>query len=835
MAENSDPLAGQLIGRYRLKQRIGEGGMGVVYLALREGDFQRRVALKLVRRTMANPEVLRRFGIERQTLAALNHPNIVRLIDGGATDDGLPYLVVDYIDGEPIDGYCESRKLGIPARLRLFLRVCEALQHAHRSLVVHCDLKPSNILVTREGEPMLLDFGIAKILDPAALGIPPQDAVTRLRACTPEFASPEQLRGEPASTSTDVYGLGLVLYQLLTGHTAHEEASTASMAEWVRAVCEEDPAPPGRIVPEAAGDLDAIVLKAVRRDPRERYASVEQFADDIRRHLEDKPVLARQGTRLYITRKFLRRHKLAVGAAAAVLVSLASGAGLALWQARVAQSRFDELRQLAHAFLFDVHDSIQDLPGSTTARALIARTGTEYLDRLSRNARGEPSLELEIAEGYLKVGDVQGNPFSANLGDSAAALAAYQKALAIAERAAEQKPRELAPKRLLARSHEELATVLPFTGKPREALQHAQTAVQLYERLAAAEPGNMEAKLDLARAHEGLADILGGPQGMQMGRGAEALAAYQKALSLIPILPLGHGNERRAARARAVVIMKLGDMASRRGDNQAALANYRLSLQTAGDLLGADTNNMQARGLVSALWGKIGWTLGDQGDMGGALEAYIKAVDINEASLKVDPANQKARTNVVVAQKNLGDLYFYRLSKTPEALHCYRRVAELLEAQCTADARNVVWREKLAEALTYVASALLSEGQAAEARQYARRGLEMAREVASRPGATAEQALNYAWLAVTIEPTELRDAAAALPFARRAVEMGGASDPMALHVLAQALAGSGDYRSAAQAVEKALALLPAAEPGKPVPARRATLEKALAEYRKAAL
>ena len=223
-----------------MRERIGEGGMGEVYLAEREDEFRKRAAVKLIRPGMASPEVVRRFVIERQTLAALNHPHIVRLVDGGATEEGLPYLVVDYVEGTPIDRYADEHKLSITERLRLFVEVCEAVHHAHQSLIVHCDLKPSNILVTAEGVPMLLDFGIAKLLDPASMGISAQAAMTRQRAFTPDYASPEQLRGEPVATTTDIYALGVVLYELLTGHSPYRTTAVGSLADWIRSVCETD-------------------------------------------------------------------------------------------------------------------------------------------------------------------------------------------------------------------------------------------------------------------------------------------------------------------------------------------------------------------------------------------------------------------------------------------------------------------------------------------------------------------------------------------------------------------------------------------------------------------
>ncbi len=327
-------IPGQRIGPYRVEKVIGEGGMGTVALAIRADDFKKKIALKVVH-TRLSAELIRRFHIERQIVAQLEHPNIARLLDGGTADDGRPYFVMEMIDGEPIDVYCDRLGLKVRERLELMLSVCSALEFAHRNLVVHRDIKPSNILVTQEGVPKLLDFGIAKRLD---VGV---TELTRHhdRPMTLRYASPEQIDGDLISTATDVYGLGLLLYQLLTGQHpfAAEESSESRLREAIR---KRVPRRPSSTVEdpqrrrEIEGDLDAIVSKALRKEPKERYGSIEQLAADLRRCLEGRPVAARQGTWLYVASRFVRRHRLALGAVAFVLVlSLAFGiTAIFLWQ-----------------------------------------------------------------------------------------------------------------------------------------------------------------------------------------------------------------------------------------------------------------------------------------------------------------------------------------------------------------------------------------------------------------------------------------------------------------------------------------------------------------------
>ena len=327
----AEDLSGTRFGPYRLERCIGRGGMGAVYLASRmDADFEQEVAIKLIRRGMDTDDILRRFKNERQVLADLTHPGIARLFDGGATEDGRPYLVMEVVDGLPIDRYCDEHRLGVVERLRLFIAVCEAVHHAHERRVVHRDLKPSNILVTTEGTPKLLDFGIAKLLDATGSTRTVDVTATELRLMTPEYASPEQIRGGKISVRSDVYGLGAILYELLTGHRPYR-VTTGLRADVERAICEEDPARPSRRVEsrrvraKLAGDLDTIVMKALRKEPERRYASARELADDIERSLAGLPVRARPDTWRYRTTKFARRNKVLVGSALAVLAALVAG------------------------------------------------------------------------------------------------------------------------------------------------------------------------------------------------------------------------------------------------------------------------------------------------------------------------------------------------------------------------------------------------------------------------------------------------------------------------------------------------------------------------------
>jgi serine/threonine protein kinase len=451
---------GDHLDHYEILSFIAEGGMGEVYLA-RDLELDRRVAIKLIKSHLKTKEVLRRFYNERQILANLQHPNIAALLEAGVTADGLPFFVMEYVEGQSIDRSADEHKLTIKERLKLFRTVCSAVSYAHQNLIIHRDIKPGNILITPEGEPKLLDFGIAKLLDPTRSPQSQPATATAVQVMTPEYASPEQLKGELVTTATDVYSLGVLLYELLTGHHPTKFTSRR-MDQAVKAICEEQPERPSAAVnhtdesskrigvrgpmptPESVsemrdtdprrlrhilqGDLDSIVLMALRKEPERRYHSVEQFSEDIRRHLEGLSVIARKDTLSYRTAKFIQRNKIGVAAAAIILVTLLAGIAATSWAAHAARVEraknervFVDVRHLANSLVFELHDAIKDLPGSTPARELLIRRSLEYLDSVAQEAGEDPSLQSEIANAYIKIGDVQGAPYQANLGDTNAA------------------------------------------------------------------------------------------------------------------------------------------------------------------------------------------------------------------------------------------------------------------------------------------------------------------------------------------------------------------------------------------------------------------------------
>ena len=394
------PIAEQHFGNYRIIREIGSGGMGTVFLAERnDGEFVMQVALKIVRQSVADREILERFSRERQILADLHHPNIAVLHDGGVSEKGEPFLAMEFIDGEPLIEYANAHKLSVSDRIRLLIKVCSAVAFAHRNLVVHRDIKPSNVLVGRDGEPKLLDFGLAKSFDSKD-----SEIQTTLRAFTPAYASPEQITGGTITTASDIYSLGVILYELLTG-AKPLKFDDKSFEEILQTVNSIEPRPPSEIgssgtdTRKLRGDLDNIVMMALRKEPERRYRSVEDFADDLQNHLDDRPVTARPSTFVYRTSKFVARNKIAVAASVIILLSLLAGIGVSLWQAEIAKrqsARSEAVNQFLQRILKTAFP--ESGGGKRGEQATIIDVLDEIEKSLDKDLSTEPEVRAQIRQ-----------------------------------------------------------------------------------------------------------------------------------------------------------------------------------------------------------------------------------------------------------------------------------------------------------------------------------------------------------------------------------------------------------------------------------------------------
>ena len=866
-AQGAEDLAGQKIGPYQVIRQIGVGGMGAVYLAARADDvYSKRVAIKLVQTGIDKQEIARRFRHERQILATLDHPNIARLLDGGTTERGLPYFVMDYVEGTRIDEYCDSHKLSISERIKLFRDVCSAVTYVHQNLVVHRDLKPSNILVTAEGIPKLLDFGIAKLLKPEMFSNLADATMAEFRLMTPGYASPEQVRGEPVTTASDVYSLGVILYELLTARRPYR-LNTDAPGEVLRAVCDQEPERPSAAAirmtedekgkgssPEAladkratvpeklrrqlSGDLDTIVLKALRKEPQRRYASVERFSDDLHRYLAGRTVSAQRDTWSYRAEKFVRRNKVGVVAASLVAVSLVGGVLTTTWQARVAraeranaQQQFNDVRKLTTSFLFDFHNAIQNLPGSTPARRLVVQRATEYLSKLAQRAQGDRSLQRELAEAYLKVGDVQGNPYAPNLGDTQGAAESYAKALVISQALVSADPKDSQAQGYMGRSYKSLGEVLPLLGKPSEAVGNLRKATEVFESLAAAKPGDEGLRTELASSYQVLGDVLGHAGVQNLGDRAGALQNYSKAQAIYEAQAAADPSNRAARRGVAVLRMRVGDLLVAKDDMQGAMSNFQSALSILEELSSADSTNADASRLLALGYKKVGGVHEVSGDSREALKYYRKAALINESLVKADPANAQASMNYVVTLRYIGDLS-YKIGDRKSALEEYQKILEILGRLSAAEPENVMVRGRFSEMLIATAGLLMEDKRLADARALTARGLAITRELAGRSDATPDDLAQYAMNFLTCEPKDLRDPAAALRYAKKAVDESGGTDSDNLDILAQAYFQNGGRAQAVASEEKALALLPPVKGNEASPARH-RIEAQLAKFKAA--
>ncbi|MBP9663462.1 MAG: serine/threonine protein kinase [Pyrinomonadaceae bacterium] len=629
---------GDTLGNYTIVREIAHGGMGAIYLA-KHRDLDQQVAIKIVKRGMDTDAILDRFMRERDILASLDHPNISKLFDGGVTDDGLPYFVMEYVDGRPITTYCDNDRLDLTERLQLFQKVCAAIAYAHQNLVVHRDIKPTNILITDEGEPKLLDFGISKVLKPDGLQT---ETAPELRLLTPEYASPEQFKGDSITTASDIYSLGVVLYELLSGHRPFELKGRRSI-DILKIVSEQLPTAPSTVQGNAEtdsdngpattgdaerwrrklkGDLDNIVLMALRKEPDRRYATVEQFSEDVRRHLENLPVIARIGTFRYNAAKFVKRNTIAVTFAAVALVSLLTGLSTAIWQAvearrerQIAQDRFDDVRSLANSLIDGWDKELPESAISDQVRARLANISSQYLEDLAADAGDDPELLRELADAYIKIGHTY-----SYLGiDIDKARTSLRKAEDISRNLLARRPSDAEAKLLVLRVLEEGDSMV-VDSSVADGVKRSREITTLIEDIYPDPSADQAAlsKLGVAYGIEGR--ILG-----LVGRVEESKAFYAKAVDMyrrrVELLETQESSSDNTLRLASAYNSLAADRAMHLSEVEPALENLRRSTTLAEQVLRRSPNNTDRRALGVALssHAALGDILKLAGDVDGAI------------------------------------------------------------------------------------------------------------------------------------------------------------------------------------------------------------------------
>lgn len=718
VAEDPDAWSGKRLGPYRLIRLIGQGGMGAVYEAAREDDFQKRVAIKLVKYSFDSDFARRRFQQERQILAQLDHPNIARLLDGGDYENRLPYLVMEFVEGKPL--LDAASFLSLPGKLRLFQKVLSAVAYAHQHLIVHRDLKPSNILVSEAGEPKLLDFGIARLTgeDPSA-GVTRTMTVASLM--TPDYASPEQVKGEPVGVGSDIYSLGATLFELLSGARPYQ-LETYSPAEVYRVICESELRAPSacaadsQVQRELRGDLDTLVLHAMAREPAARYASAEAFSAEIDRYLEGRPLTVRRISSFKRAWKFVRRNSWLVGAGVALAASLIGGITVSTIEARRAERRFAQVRELANTLLFQIYDKVTPLSGSTAVRASIVETARKYLDGLANEAGNDKGLILELAQAYQRLGDVQGHWGSANLGQDDDARRSYRRALELYARlpVTRASPPDLRLK---------VAKVLVSLGHLEFNTYHEDLAEKLTRQgldLVGDSTPDAASRQFRAQGQSSLGQIL-----LKQGHAADAVALLESARqTLLDLQSAGNHDvsllsalrdaRERLARARVVT-----------GDLDGALS----------DFLGAIRDNPPCDehgppgdgckwldfGLIDAADAYAAMDKPNLNEPGKAAILYERAVHIQERIADLDDHNRQARFELAAQYGKLGDAVWK--ANPQRALALYDRAL--------ATARTLASQEELEmlrdSYLTAVTRPLIRLGRIAEARKTLAEELQRAR------------------------------------------------------------------------------------------------------------
>jgi non-specific serine/threonine protein kinase/serine/threonine-protein kinase len=720
--DSSDALPGDgRIGPYVIVRVVGTGGMGVVFEAERADDqFRQRVAIKLIRRGMDSDLIVRRFRLERQILATLNHPNIAALLDGGATPGGQPYLVMEFVDGEPIDDFVHREKLTLEESLRLFQEVCTAVQFAHQNLVIHRDLKPSNVLVTGERDVKLLDFGVAKLLHTGYALTAPMTQTTD-RVLTPAYASPEQIRGQKVTTATDVYSLGVILYELLAGRRPFDVSDT-SLPELARVICDETPLRPsevasgrdanegsgnrGRLIARGlAAELDNIVLMAMRKEPERRYVSAAALADDIRRLLEGRPVLAQRDTTRYRIRKFVQRNRRLAIVGLLGMLSLVAGTVATSWQARnavraraAAEQNFSDLHSLTKTLIFDIHDAIADLPGATPARALVLGRGLEYLDSLRAQSAGNRQLLRDLSDAYVRLALLQGQPMGANQGDLAAARRALERSLEIAESLVRTDSTDLAAVRGLALVHEKMSDIVAWMGDASGGVAEARLALAGFQSIAEAQPDSVRAQLSLAISRIKLGDLLGSPHFLSLGDTAGALREYQLADSILGAAPLLSSENAAVRRYVGLVLERSAGMHRVRGDWENAMRDFTHSLRIREEIAAGAGASVNARRDVAVTLQNLCEVHRQLNKLDASAASCERAREIFGLLAQADTANIQAYEDMARVHASVAMLAESR-GDTASAAASLSRTAAIREEMLSRDPDNMLNRRLLVQAL----------------------------------------------------------------------------------------------------------------------------------------
>ncbi|MFN7922378.1 MAG: serine/threonine-protein kinase [Bryobacteraceae bacterium] len=804
-AASATAVSERTIGTYRLERTLGSGGMGTVYLAHREGgDIEQTVAIKVLSDDAANEQFLRYFREERQILAKLVHPNVTRFLDSGTTPDGAPYLVMEYVDGEPLHRWQDARSLDLPARLALFRKICAAVTFLHQNLILHRDLKPSNILVTAGGEPKLLDFGAAKALAQS-------DKTVTMAPLTPRYASPEQVLGKLVTTQSDVYALGVILYEMMTGAWPFGDPDSAgnAMGRFFGSAKASDPA---TVVTEEAAkvrgvaapalratlaaDLGRIVTKAIEYEPAERYESVAALSEDVRRYLDHEPVLAQSQTAGYRLRKFVRRNALAVAAGAVFVLGISAAAGIAIWEAREARAataraeqRFQDVRKLTRLVLVRFYDEVAKMPGGMELQQSLIQQTIEQFETLVKESNRDPEILAEVGEGYLRMAALQGNQYANNKGDVSGSVAIYRKGIALLSSGAPAEPVEV----VLGQLHRGLGRTLFAKGESTAALEELDRSVARFESALRKSP-SLDTEVELMYTRTTIADFVldFDPK--------RALAQYEAA---VPIVEKAN-RDGKATQRNGILFYKLGAAHELLGDLAAAVELYRKGLAENDRLPEKErmlTVNRRARASLLSVLGSGLAVLGRSQEAGPHLD---ESAAIARAMVAADPSSARARYSLAANLNNRSAAY--RQMGSPERTH-----AALVEEAAAWDAlleKSPVPMYESAAATNFdsVSQSFATRGDREKARQYASRSIALLGKVTSAKP-SPEDRRRYAAVLLEAGAQELRNPRLALEQVELAMKQSSSPPPAMWRTYGVALLRNGRFADAAAAFEKTIAMM----------------------------
>ena len=687
---------GKSIGRYNIEKEIGRGGMGVVFLAIRE-DFHQQVALKIIKRGMDSDAIIERFAREREILAALDNPFIARLLDGGTTADGLPYFVMEYVEGISVDEYCRTKNLTEKEKLELFRKICEAVRFAHQKLIVHRDLKPSNILVTEDGTPKLLDFGIAKLLNSDV-----QETQTNQRVLTPAYASPEQLRGEAVDTRSDVYSLGKILAKILLGEKSENVKFTTAnngFSNFTKNIFNSD--------------LKNILAAATREEASRRYNSSEAFSEDIRRYLTGLPVKARKDTFSYRTSKFVKRNRLAVSLSAFFLTLLLLSLAFTFYEYRKAESertiaererlraekRFDDLRKISDSFVGEISGAIENIPGNLPARRIILNRAVEQLDALAAESNDNPALEDELAQAYFHWSDLPDMPLTKKDEILKKEIEIYRHLLI-----SDQQNLDYVQK--IATAEIRLSDISKVRGKLPEATGYIDEAIIFLQKTLEDNPQNAARQTALGEAYFQNAGywLLQNDFRRAQSIVENSAAAFEAARKIDPYTPELEEYISNLNYFRGIIDLQKGDLT-------AAIKNFQARIADKEKLAATKPDDTSLKYFLWTTRKRLAEAFEKKGDLPNAEKNILISLSIIEKLLAQSPQDFGYHRNAAITHIQYGKL-LVRRKKNSQALKQFQIAADLCAPIIEKDSDNAESKAAFAAAESNLGELLIASGQA---------------------------------------------------------------------------------------------------------------------------